>query len=1841
MLHQLDDLGGVRDDLSVACVTVPARLLTGRGSVINMGIGTPGQEAADASSGETYARQLREYALAVLRESQNTKVWKPGQQLRAVSRATAREYAGRFLLELLQNAHDAHPGDRTDGRVHILLDELEGLHGTLYIANGGTPFTWEQVEAICKLALSDKTIGEGIGNKGVGFRSVLEITDAPEIFSSQAGGPDRTPLNGYRFRFAVEDDLRALLENEALVRRAVEELPPFQIPYPILDLPAICAELAAEGHVTVVRLPLRNDNARLKVARRLKDLATSKVPVMLFLDRLERLMLEHRAADGDGHRTELTRQERLWPDIRAGHSELAETEESVPIVSLAKVDLGPLGGYMLARGHIPAKRLQNTARAAVDEGLLDESWLEWTEPAVVEIALPYGAENFRAGHMYTFLPLGDDVAAPLPAHLNAPFFTKFDRTGLNREHQLNVMLFDVLAETCLIAAAMLRTVSTRKARVAAVDLISWDPGALSAGLLSNAAQRVHGHAFSDVPVVPTSGDAQDDMWSAPTDAVRWPAKNQAKDLTVLTAQAAMNVGVAVADPHIGDSRLDRLARTCSYLECSLDPTKQELADYVVRIAETLPLPVPGDAVDVWNGVYLDLLLLFDKNGEVLQGRPLLLADDGAIRCFNGSLDTADSAGMQRERQQEAFFQPVQVGADDIGELRVPEMLSKQLFYVHPSLQWAGGQDHVRRQQAREFLEKSRLIRAFDAAGLLEHVRNALQKEASEKLRLQALRFVFQLYRSRRSSKSLPIGELGLYVPSAAGPLVPARHAAFGSGWGKVCGDDLAYVVTEGREISPDLKWMNDHIVAPPQRFIQDGDTKSDWLGFLEQLGVTDGLIPRFAPDAGTWITGSWLTVTAVVNEAKTPPGVTEQWRLCLPAHFSYVSHPRTGYYGSPAFRLPGQEVVCGFTEKGRLAYARLILHGLTHWPDNHFTSVWTSSHSREHDAHRLPTPLAAFIREQPWLPIRTRTRTVEFARPADAWYWPPALADEEPSFAPTVAHAFRPLLDPLAVQKRLRDVGLPTWGSPHDSAKLIAALGALVDTGAVYDEDRPVLQRANQKAWTALISNARGMASPSEALQPLLSASLLAETGDQLSTIKGADLAVGTQKLYVTGDRDSLASRLIRETESALLVVPDGAREATRLLARVCTTAVRHVDDATMTVMVDSQPLVSLAAGSQLLEHLPWLPYAVGVLEDHSPGVRTSEAGLTGLVSLARRIRLHGYETLDIAVDDEPIELPARQNGVLPLPDDDRPLILAPMLEGNDFTWESVAQLAEAIGHVVGRPKFAAPLKLAAYELRDRCAALESPTDEQLADALSVSLHQLQETVRRLDGSIGGVLERCYPVLVHCLGLEHANKLTVPPSPDLSTFQALLAPYNDELPGTAEELVAAARRARNVDELRTAMGLDFAEFNRTLAALTPQYHPISRADVHEEELRKYIDLNRSRLVDRLRWAVFDRFEASEPIENWAQTRSLQWITTPEEWAFTQDSVDVGLLAEHIEASLTERLGAPAPQDGERLPALDQLRSSNNLLIRHLVPELDLLIKASRRPRPGVLAGAGAIENTTTLLDQVGVLDFRPLTKDDVVVWLDVLGQWPAGMPTTTVLAAHGLTQADLDPARHAEQRAREERARRRRVITLGRQEFDVDSGDFTEVIAGLQQGLEENPEMIAGRGRFANLQPLPSRRTGSAQGGRSSAGARVDRDLSPAQRTAIGFAGEWIAYQWLRKNYPATDESSWVSTNRQKIFPGPPGDDGLGFDFRIGSGQEPFMFEVKATQGDGGQFELGESEIRTAQTAARNERWRLLIITWVLNPERTMVTMLRNPFSVNGRDFYREEGGALRFSYRL
>ena len=1775
------------------------------------------------------AERLQEFADFVLNGARSEEVRRMGRQVDAATDEYTKAYAGRFLLELLQNGYDAHPRGSRDGRVHVLLDEDEGEWGTLYVANGGDPFTWENVKRVCELAQSSKVVGEGIGNKGVGFRSVLLISEAPEIYSSDPDGPGGPELDGYCFRFASRRDLEEFLAGEEDAQEVAAEFPLLQAPLPLTQVPPMCRELAVRGHVTVVRLPLLEETARNEVRDRLHELVRAKVPVMLFLDRLCSLTLERTAEGGTVHELEeFTRSEkRIAPrgtDFRApaGHAP----------VSCATVDLGPLGKFLVARRDVDGHRLSEALHDAVSARLLNKKWAQWSEPAVVEVAVPLETESkSRHGRIYTFLPMGEDLASFFPGHVNAPFFTKTDRTDLLRENPLNSLLFDAVAETCLTAAAVLRQVPRAPLRQLAVDLVSWDSGSRSAGLLAAASRRVYGCDLSELPLVPVltaDGAAPGTGWACAREAVLWPDL----DLTVLTAHRAREVGVVAADPAVGTDRLKRLEAMCRSLKCPWTPKPERLADHVEQMAGVLPLPDPEDEEPdaTWNALYEDLAALFAEDARVLRGRKLLLTRDSKLGCMNGEAERKGSSGTRGRR--EAFFPPA--SSEQAQMPPIPAPLKGRLVLLHPGLTWSGSSGKARggRLSARVFLSEAGLVRPFDVTGLVEHVRRALSESTDRRLRQSALRFVFQLWRPRRSLGGTKLTELGLYIPTADERMVKASGAFFGRGWGTAGGEDLADVVAAGQKVSRSLRNITQNLVAAPDMFAKKGETVEEWRTFLVESSVRDGLTAVCSPDAVTWQAGRELVARRLIRMAKVSRSVEAQWEPYIGRSWSGAYYPQTQYWGTPAYRLPGQDVVERLGEHARLAYARLVLQGLARWPSAWFTSTWTSAGSRRNDTEQVMTPLAAFVQEQPWLPVRDRDRTVRFVRPADVWYCPAGM-EEEPSYVATVDHRVRSLLAPEKVRERLREMRMPTWDDPKYSVQVLAELGRLVAEKALNREDRPAVQRANERAWKHFVQRP-GAALPKDI-------SLVVESGDQLAAVVPGSLDDEDSVLYVGDERHTLKALLVREMARPLLVAPGVAAKAAECLGLGRRPgAVRHLADATFTVSVDGKRVVPTAEEEALVEYLPWLPLAVGVLADHGTrGPRASEAELSKVTSAVRRVRLRRYRTWEIELDGRPVTIPDRLGGVLPLADPQHPLLLARQA---DPGWGEVPRIAEALTDLIDRPELGPQLSLAAHRLASANLELHAPAEDELAEALAVTHSQLQETSSRIDGAIGMVLERCYPFLVHSLGAETAQALTMPAPRDTTDFQGRLEEHTDALPLPPQEFISQTRSARGTDDLRIRLGVGFAEFNATLHSLGPNHEPISHADDHEEALHAHLGVHGDELRNRLRWAAKDDFDARRPMPHWPSLRSLEWITVPQEWACTVETVGPARLEGHIEEQLTQRLGVPAPREGERLPTLDQVRGTNRRTIGTVAPEFVTLVKATGRRLPAALAVADPADGVTARLEAAGALDFRLLTPADVIGWLDVLGEWPPGMPATTQLSLHGLTPADMERVRNEADHKRREQERRRQTIRIGGRDFHVPSGDFTELTAELQRNLDQGL-LPGGRAIFTHPQAPPAKRSSGPGSGRAGHYTnRADAGLSQAQREAIGYMGEWYAYQWLRVHYKAgTDETSWISTNRRQAFPGSPGDDSLGFDFRVGSGKRPLMFEVKATQGEGGRIELGESEVRAAQQYAGNDRWRLLVVTQVHNPQRMDIRMLPNPFGKQGRGRYREEGGALRFSYWL
>ena len=253
---------------------------------------------------------------------------KTNKSLQNVNEHIGAQYGDRVLYELIQNAHDAHSpggtgagaksaggkdavgkdavgkgvGDRRHGgrgKIAVKLVIRSDNDGDLYIANGGSGFSSDNVSAITNVAISSKEVGEGIGNKGLGFRSIETLTDDVRIFSQQGMGKSGAKrFNGYCFGFSSTDEIEAELrsfdkEIDADERNEIARtMPRYMVPKYLDTQPAEVTAFAGEGYATVIVAPLKTAEAVNLARKQVKLLSDLDVPLLLFLERIAEVKID-------------------------------------------------------------------------------------------------------------------------------------------------------------------------------------------------------------------------------------------------------------------------------------------------------------------------------------------------------------------------------------------------------------------------------------------------------------------------------------------------------------------------------------------------------------------------------------------------------------------------------------------------------------------------------------------------------------------------------------------------------------------------------------------------------------------------------------------------------------------------------------------------------------------------------------------------------------------------------------------------------------------------------------------------------------------------------------------------------------------------------------------------------------------------------------------------------------------------------------------------------------------------------------------------------------------------------------------------------------------------------------------------------------------------------------------------------------------------------------------------------------------------------------------------------------------------------------------------------------
>ena len=496
------------------------------------------------------------------------------ESLKSLNDVIGTQYGDRVLFELVQNAHDAHSaGDPAHGEIAVRLLIRGKSDGELLVANRGRAFTSSNLNAIRNIGTSDKQIGEGIGNKGLGFRSIEALTDDVRIFSRAPLGSGQG-FDGYCFRFARTEEIeRGLLDLGATAQEATDvaaAIPRYLVPLPIDDQSDAVDQLAADRFATVVSLPLTTVEAVSLAEKQVQSLIDPAVPVLLFLDRIGVLDVSI-ASLGSLNGRRLTRSTRQ-----------VERVGSAADLALSEVTLDDRDTYLLARRSLSKPALLDAVRASLAVAPPLRRWLDWQGDAIVSVAVPLGSAPPVPGRLFNFLPMdaSERAASPMAGHIDAPFFADIDRRSIKPDLPLNRHLLEAAALVAAKAALAVVDENLPYPSTAVIDLATWLPPHQQKVIAAFSALKRPITSAAIWPVV-SGGPAR---WAGLDTLYAWPDVRTAQLTPTRCAEFA---GAAILLSTIQEARLVRVKALAVAVSMPLGLTDEVLGPWAEALAQRL------------------------------------------------------------------------------------------------------------------------------------------------------------------------------------------------------------------------------------------------------------------------------------------------------------------------------------------------------------------------------------------------------------------------------------------------------------------------------------------------------------------------------------------------------------------------------------------------------------------------------------------------------------------------------------------------------------------------------------------------------------------------------------------------------------------------------------------------------------------------------------------------------------------------------------------------------------------------------------------------------------------------------------------------------------------------------------------------------------------------------------------------------------------------------------------------------------------------------------------------------------------------------------------------------
>ena len=1774
----------------------------------------------------------------------------------------AEAYRGRCVLELLQNAHDALPETPGDDPGLITFSLETTPAPVLLVANSGRAFERKDFKGLCRLGQSPKDPNKSVGNKGLGFRSVLEVTSSPEIWSTAT--TERGTEYVFRFDPAICEEVAAAitaLNDRGLDARspfdpslplvdwtvdqleryrnglsdedvdgpaeARQFLSPYDIPLPIDGSSSSVDELLRFGHVTVIRLPLDGgrrgsaDEAAASVKAQLESLLD--LAMTLFLPRLKKLIVDidgersivARIVDADDALNGLGHSRRQTVSIsRTGPTQNDYT------TGRFRVWTRTLGGEMDAEW---AERI----REAVQH--LPNKWPE-VDRAEVGIAVRESAEP-NEGKFVIFLPT--EMATGTGTDINGPFFGTLDRRRIDFRDEYNTLLLGCVADLCLDAVDDLLDGQPENLRgQAVVDILgAWGKvGETNQSMLELLRTRAtaRNRGLEDRTLV-----LCDDRW---TNVVKARAMPRVEDGMAIGAEDWRRAATFSVVSRALDGRESGVETLVKGLGGSLTPTDTEWSQTLESVAE---LVQSGEIDATWDGFLTSLI-------EVLPPEIVRTPRAGTKDTLESTRFLPDQDGRLIGASDEVrmFFRPV-IGIHDAAELvdTIPNLLKDRIAFVHRDVRTHDDGPQRPRTDVHKFLD-DRFAGGFGRVRIVRDVvlgavppLPAAFGSGDADLCAELLDWTIRLLGEEPSEALLSILR-GLPV-ACHGGWHRADVSAFGPGWPGRNGDDLwefagelggtmAYRLRETALLRPDdPRWGLE--VGP------HGD-------LFSRLGVTEGLRLRPVNDVRFWMQRSDYELPPEAP-AEVDQEAWDGWRAAArqetkPSHRGHFEYSLEGVR-----RLPELHGVETLSRRGRRTLSRLVLDSVCRWRSG-WEQVTVRKVSGALSTWRITSPLKHWLSTLPWLADGTGSE-----RPlSERWLVPISLLqgqqDRYRHLRPLTIEMARNLGANPELAATLKGLGLneyPTDGErigPELLNALAAAWRALPELAASFN----VFLGQVRHAWHHFDER---RALPDE---------FLVWTGTR--RFGGVD-GGGLREVYLPDDAQK--GRTVRESGKGVLEMQ--VRDATRLAALLAeTTSIRRASALEERVLIDGAEWAGASDEVSGLEEarFRWLPAPLLTVAAHG-GPNPTGAATQAWNASVRRLKDAGVVECESIV----VELVAAAE---PIAESAPPAwwLRGDVLAVTRQTGTEHDKLASAAQAMLHRHDLLKDLRL----VLGAVAGMEAPSVEDIEGALGraeIDAQAFADVRSHWEGNMGRLASRIRPV-AELLGVDMEEYESVAlKAEDLTNWLATNVPQWE-----SRKLISAARRSRDDH----AMGLeawralgDVAQlpaWNAVLERLGDEYEPVENMDVgdqasaHMESMRPFLQaLSRHIAISADDPDLFLRIEAVTGD-----------FTAPDDWPKRWWDVPFSAVLDAV----LHRLGQAIPEiDAGTLPRATSVEGLRAALVEKGVEtEFDPYETARvNKERFGkVLVAVHDLHRTwIEVRTQESEIPDRPALTDlgaeaylrrwsEAELWhraLTVLGdqRFIAACgdfaQASEVRVRLGIAEAEVDARRRERSEKEKEAAREPKTMEIAGASFDIETIDYAELLREHIDGLEDPTGPRAKDDEFTPLGTLGGK--GGSGGGSGTKRKSSHRRPSPEEALVVGVVGEMHAYRYLRKEFGgrAVRARAWVSETRLKVLPLVEGEsnetsDGHGFDFRFSHAGIGWRIEVKATKRDEPSFDLGISEIQAATDIARRRsdrlRWRILRVRNALS-RRPEFDWLPNPFEDGFRNRFRLHQGGMLVSY--